>query len=396
MKRSGILLLLLLSATYGKMFADTGKDVIIQLRDSIRRTMAPDKRTALFSVSFTLNDSTVDLYGETTVPEARDILMRRIHEMGYFVNDKIRLLPDEGNLGEKDWAIVNVSACNLRSEGDYNAPQSSQALLGMPLRLLQKDDWLQVQTPDGYISWVLPSTVHRVTRTELTEWNSSKQVVITSLYGLIYSRPDRTSETVGDICAGNRLKLTGSSGDFFHVAFPDGRTGFVSKTDAQELAAWRSSMKRDAQSIIRTGQRLKGLPYMWGGTSTKGVDCSGFVRTTLLMHDIIIPRDASQQAYKGKHIEIAKDFGNLQPGDLLFFGGKATPQQSARIHHVAIYMGNKRFIHSLGFVHESSFNPEDNDYDAYDLGRLLWAERILPYINKEAELNTTDRNSFYQ
>ena len=396
MKKLVILLILSLSSIHGKIFAGNGEESIGLLRDSIRQAMAPDKRTAIFSVSFILNDGTVSLNGETTVPDACNIFVRRLREMGYSVSNEIRLLPDGSSLGAKDRAIVNVSACNLRSEGDYDAPQSSQALLGMPLRLLQKDDWLQVQTPDGYISWVLPSTVHRVTQSELTEWNTSKQIVVTSLYGLVYTRPDLKSETVGDICAGNRLKLIGNSGNFFYIAYPDGRTGYVSKADAKELQAWRNGMKRDAQSIISTGRRLKGLPYMWGGTSTKGVDCSGFVRTTLLMHDIIIPRDASQQAYKGEHIDIAEDFNNLQPGDLLFFGQKATDERPARVHHVAIYTGNKRFIHSLGFVHESSFSPEDEDYDAYDLRRLLWAERILPYINKEKELNTTDQNSFYK
>jgi cell wall-associated NlpC family hydrolase len=135
---------------------------------------------------------------------------------------------------------------------------------------------------------------------------------------------------------------------------------------------------------------------MWGGTSTKGVDCSGFIRTTLLMHDIIIPRDASQQAYKGQHLDIAPDFSNLQPGDLLFFGTRATAGRKEQVHHVGMYIGNRHFIHSIGWVHLSSFNPKDEDYDGYDLNRLLFAARILPYINKQDGLNTTDHNSFYK
>ena len=137
-------------------------------------------------------------------------------------------------------------------------------------------------------------------------------------------------------------------------------------------------------------------PVMWGGTSTKGVDCSGFIRTTLLMHDIIIPRDASQQAYKGQHLDVAPDFSNLQPGDLLFFGTRATSERKEQVHHVGLYIGNRHFIHSIGWVHLSSFNPKDEDYDEYDLNRLLFASRILPYINKQEGLNTTDRNSFYK
>jgi cell wall-associated NlpC family hydrolase len=304
-------------------------------------------------------------------------------------------LPTE-TLGEKQWAIVNVSVCNLRQANDYDAGMASQALLGMPVKLLQKDGWYEIETPDNYRSWVLGASLQLVTRAELEQWNRAEQVVVTAIYGFVYSKATARAQTVSDVVAGNRLKLLGSTRKFYHVAYPDGRTGYLPKADGQPVEKWRRAVRHDAAGIIETGKRLMGVPYMWGGTSTKGVDCSGFVRTTLLQHDIIIPRDASQQAFKGQHIDIAPDFGNLLPGDLVFFGRKATDGKPAHVSHVGIYIGNKKFIHSLGWVHISSFNPADAEYDEYNLGRLLWAQRILPYINHEEGMNTTDHNSFYR
>ena len=125
------------------------------------------------------------------------------------------------------------------------------------------------------------------------------------------------------------------------------------------------------------------------------LSANDMVRTVLFMHDIIIPRDASQQAYVGERIEITSDFANVQRGDLVFFGRKAFSGRKEGISHVGIYLGNKQFIHALGDVHISSFEPADKNYDEFNTGRLLFAVRFLPYINKEKGMNTTEHNPHY-
>ena len=195
--------------------------------------------------------------------------------------------------------------------------------------------------------------------------------------------------------AGNRLKWEGSKGHFYKVSYPDGRQAYISKSISQSETKWRASLKQDVESIIETAYTMIGIPYLWAGTSSKGVDCSGLVRTVLFMHDIIIPRDASQQAYVGERIEITSDFANVQRGDLVFFGRKAFSGRKEGISHVGIYLGNKQFIHALGDVHISSFEPADKNYDEFNTGRLLFAVRFLPYINKEKGMNTTEHNPHY-
>ncbi|MCR4920830.1 MAG: C40 family peptidase [Bacteroidaceae bacterium] len=297
----------------------------------------------------------------------------------------------------EEWGIIDVSVANTRQLPDYGSEQESQALLGMPVRVLDEShEWLQVETPDGYVAWTLAGVVKRVSRSELTAWNTSPQVVVTSLYGTVLAARNPKSAMVGDVVGGDRLRLLGKRGKYYQVAFPDGREGYLHRSLCQPIEKWRATLKNDPESILRTAYSLTGVPYMWGGTSPKGVDCSGFVRTTLYLHDIIIPRNSSQQALKGQRIEIADDFSNLEPGDLLFFGSRAEGGRKERVVHVAFYVGNMRFIHSIGFVHEGSFRPSDPNYDAYDLGRLLFASRVLPYINKEEGLFTTDRHEFYR
>lgn len=308
---------------------------------------------------------------------------------------------------KKEWGVIDVSVCNMRTEGDYDAGMATQGVLGMPVQILEDGDWLKVRTPEGYEAYVHNRSVKPMTRSELTAWNTAPQVVVTVLWTGIYEKPNETSQIVGDAVATNRLRLIGTQGKFYQVAFPDGRTGYLSKRGADELAHWRKSLDNSPAAILATAKRFVGIPYMWGGMSPKGMDCSGFVRTVLLCHDIIIPRDASQMATKGQRIDIfpsqsegytdvKPDFSGLKPGDLLFFGRKATAEKPAHVSHVGFYLGNGRFIHSLGMVQEASFNETDADYDAYDLGRLLWAQRVLPSINKEPELFTTDKSPMYK
>ncbi|WP_455587846.1 C40 family peptidase [Bacteroides sp.] len=293
------------------------------------------------------------------------------------------------------YAVVNVSVCNMRSEGKFTSGMVTQALMGMPVKVLQYTDWYEIQTPDDYTGWVHRMVITPMSKEAYDDWNRAEKIVVTAHYGFTYEKPNEHTQTVSDVVAGNRLKWEGSKGHFYEVSYPDGRLAYIPKSIAKPEKEWRSKLKQDAQSIVRTAYTMMGIPYLWAGTSPKGVDCSGLVRTVLFMHDIIIPRDASQQAYVGQHIDIAPDFDNIEPGDLVFFGRKAVEGKKENVSHVGIYVGDKKFIHALGDVHISSFSPEDKEYDVFNTERLLYAVRFLPYINKEKELNTTLTNPYY-
>lgn len=366
-----------------KIIAQTKKDFI------------PDGRLSVYDVKSVERGKKVVLKGQIMSVEAKKALTERMQAAHKQVTDSMTLLPDAA-LGNRTYGVVDVSVCNVRNADDFSAELSLQALLGMPVRIVQDAMFYRVQTPDRYIGWVHHTGITRMNKAEYDAWNRAEKIIVTAHYGFAYSRPDKQSQTVSDVVSGDRLKWEGTEGSFYKVSYPDGRTAYIPKDMASTEREWRSNLKQDAASIVRTAYTLMGVPYMWGANSAKAVDCSGFVRTVLLLHDIIIPRDASQMAYIGQHIDIAPACSNLQPGDLVFFGRKAQNGKKERVSHVGLYVGNQRFIHSMGDVHESSFNPQDANYDAYNLGRRLHAVRFLPYLNKEADINTTITNSFYK
>ena len=195
---------------------------------------------------------------------------------------------------------------------------------------------------------------------------------------------------VSDLTGGDRVKFLGVERWFYKTEFPDGRIGYIPRTVASRESVWRENLDTSVEAILTTARSMTGFPYIWAGMSPKGMDCSGFVRTVLFLHDRIIPRDAGPQSRTGERIENPEDF---QPGDLVFFG-KRDPQKD-RVSHVGIYLGNGEFIHSAGIVKTGSFDPESPLYDAFNTGRLLYASRILPYIDQEEGLNTTLTNPYY-
>jgi cell wall-associated NlpC family hydrolase len=295
----------------------------------------------------------------------------------------------------QEYGVVDISVCNLRRTADFDAEMVSQALLGTPVHILQTsrngNPWPQVQTPDGYTGWVHYAAVKLMSREEYHAWNAAPKVVVTALFGTVYDRPSAKGATVSDLVGGDRLKYLGRKGNWLKVGFPGGREGYVSRKEAMPEADWRKRLDTSPEAILKTAQSMLGFPYLWAGMSPKGMDCSGFVRTVLFMHDIIIPRDSGPMSKVGARIQNKEE---LVPGDLVFFGSyreDGTP----RVSHVGFYLGEGRFIHSLGLVQIGSFRPEDPLYDAFNTGRYLFGGIILPYIDIHEGLNTTLSNPYY-
>lgn len=356
---------------------DTSK--LEAINNSIKQEFAPDKRVAIYDIRFKNNTTPLTIEGETNSKDALNKLLKNLTEKEVNFTNKVRVLPDS-IVEKKSYAIGKNSVINIRSKPKHSAELGTQGLLGMPLRVYDKNgDFYRVQTPDNYISWVDKGGIELMTKSEYDQWQESKKVIYTKNIGRAYSEKSTTSKAVSDLAFGNLLKFIEEDNQFYKVEYPDGRIGYINKNEAVMYHKWLDNLQQDANSIEIAANTFFGAPYLWGGTSTKGVDCSGFTKIVYLMNGYIIPRDASQQIYAGKVVDENLEFKDLQKGDLLFFGKKATKDKKQRVTHVGIWLGNGKgeFIHSSGNVNLSSINKAHPNYDEFNKNRYLGSRRYL-------------------
>ena len=283
-------------------------------------------------------------------------------------------------LGGKVWALANQSVVNIRRAPSYPAEMTTQVLLGTPLKILaKKRNWYQVQTPEGYEGWT-SSPMTLVDSLTLRSINAGDRVVVTQNTAFVY-KDANAGDIVSEVVLGNILHLQSpkKKKGKYRVGFPDGRTGFIEADAVKTWTNWKNSIQLSGTSIEDMAKRFLGLPYFWGGTSSRGVDCSGLTKTTYLMHGIILPRDARQQYVTGTSIDSADGFSHLKKGDLLFFGRKyADDSTRYNIVHTAIYLQDQQFIQAGdGCVQISSLNPADSNYDRHNHNRYVIAKRII-------------------
>lgn len=350
----------------------------IELRlAEIKAEYAPDKRVALFDVTAIQDGEKYVLKGESNLPRALEVLKTRLAADSIPFIDSIQLLP-AAHLEKQIKAIINISVANLRSTPGHSSELATQATLGTVVNVYKKEDeWYLVQTPDHYLAWVDAGGIELSDEQKADNWKNDEKIIYTQTYGHAYLGPDEDAPIVSDLTAGNLLTIVKYGAENFLVRFPDGRNAYVRNNEADPYSEWLKNLNASNETLVATAQDLMGIPYLWGGTSTKGVDCSGFTKTVYFLNGMVIPRDASQQVNTGIHVDSTRNFENLQKGDLLFFGRKATDSSSEKVVHVGMWIGNDEFIHSSGKVRVSSIDKGSKQYDEYNLDRYLRTKRVF-------------------
>lgn len=268
------------------------------------------------------------------------------------------------------FALVRAALAPVYEEPAMPAPQISQAVLGERLTPLErKDKWIRVVQEDGYEGWVHEGYLMFGEREWAEAWErgTSGQPAVSLGAELL----DEEGRVFARLPWGARVVRF--SGEQYEL--PDGRRGTIGGGEVISTDRLADYFPARGESITRTARRWMGAPYLWGGVTPGGVDCSGLVQAVMWLHGIALPRDSYMQAEKGVDIEVAEDFSNLSAGDLLFFS-----ENPPKANHIAMSLGGSMIIHSALTNGGVNINDMTGDLPLERVLRTVFfrARRVLP------------------
>lgn len=249
--------------------------------------------------------------------------------------------------GEPNAAVVTRPVENMYGAGTEASDVVSQAVIGTNVKILesridaQGRGWYRVETPDTYEGWMPASSLRTYAPEEKAYASAGSVIDVTSLLAFIYAENDVTvRKPLAFAPIGAVLELSGTCGErWCEVVLPCGARGWIQKGDGDVHPAGFARPLLSAAETIDLAKRFLGLPYLWGGTTPLGIDCSGFVQLVYKLSGIVILRDADIQFGKSGLRDVAP--GAEDQGDLIFFG-----KSTEKITHVGMMISRVEFIHA--------------------------------------------------
>ena len=378
MKKLSILPVIFLFLLFACDTTDQNEIVVQEIVTQVKENYARDGRVAVFNIGWELQRNQLILRGEVDNPDAKDALVTNITEHNLpEVVDSITVLPHP-DLGEKQHAVVTVSVGNMRSNHRYTADLVTQVIMGMQVRVLkQRGNWYYIQAPNDYLGWIHSGALELMTGSELRKWENTPKIIVTELYGIVRENPHTNALPISNAVIGSIMSVRGTSGGWYEVTLPNSHYGYIEQSISEDYSIWKENTQLTGESIEATAKQFLGIPYLWGGTSVKGFDCSGFTKIVFLLNGMELQRDASQQVHMGEHVDPGENFSDLNKGDLVFFGQEETDEQPERIVHVGIYLDDGEFVHGTSTVRIDSFFPDADNFNEYELNRFVRARRLI-------------------
>jgi cell wall-associated NlpC family hydrolase len=375
-RRRAALVVFVLAAASGAVLvgqlpqAGTAADIVSRVKSQF----APDARIAVFTVQAEVKENSIELVGDVEQSAAKEALLKAFKDAGVAnVVDRIAVLPDPA-MAAKPLGVVTVSVAVMKTKPSHASELGNQLIMGMVVKMLKSESgWYFVQSlDDRYLGWMEPSHLALMTKDQADALARGPRAIVTSLFAFVRERPSPDGAPVCDLVVGDVLSTTGRSAGWMAVQLPDGRKGFVADADATDYQAWKASRTITPEAVEQTARRFMGVPYLWGGTSAKGFDCSGYLKTVFRLNGLELQRDTDQQANEGVAVPTDNDFAEVRKGDALFFGPRAGV---TRITHTGVYLGGKLFIHCAGMVKLNSLDPASPLYSESLLKRLVKVRR---------------------
>jgi len=235
----------------------------------------------------------------------------------------------------------------VRSNPSERAEMVTQLLFGETFIIEEvTGNWVRIMNiADNYEGWVDKKLVTYLTEDDFNQWNSMHHQKVSTPFTTII---ENENKTIKPIVAGSNIPKTDLNGIF--------SIGGISYTYPHSAI----TEINDNVELISLAKQFLNAPYLWGGKSILGIDCSGFVQIVYSIYGINLPRDASKQIVLGSTINFTSE---AKPGDLAFFDNEI-----GDIVHVGILMNNHEIIHASGFVkidpidHQGIFNQESVKY----------------------------------
>lgn len=265
--------------------------------------------------------------------------------------------------------VVETGGLRLRAKPNTDAEILASAGIGDNVVIIrQVGDWYLVDYN------LIVGYMHKDYLTTYEKWNVELgNCVVESGNVNMRSAPDVNSDLLATLSQGETAYIIGFNCGWYKVQY-NGLTGYIRsdlvalmeapKFNAQITVGKAPVVTTTGQKIVNLAQDYMGVPYVWGGTTPKGFDCSGFTQYVFNQMGYTIKRTAGQQLTNGYAVT------NLMPGDLVFFTN--TYATSAAASHVGIYMGDNLFIHAAaGGVKITSLDHE------YYAPRYIGARRIV-------------------
>jgi hypothetical protein len=341
--------------------------------EQVRKELGLDRRSSVFEVHAVARNGSVTVLGHATDESAiAEVVLRLqgLRGVGEVIDEVIRL---PGRLDENEQhALVRAPIAPVYEEPRLPAPLITQLVLGSRVDLLSRENaWWRVRGEDGYIGWVHSGYLQTGSQEWARAWERRElgEPVVSLGAELI----DEEARVFSRLPWGSRLMRV--SHELYGLA--DGRSGFIGSGEIVPVDRLFDRFPPRGDSVTRTARRWLGAPYLWGGVTLSGVDCSGLTQAVFWMHGVALPRDSDMQARVGVPIDVSPDFEVLKPGDLLYFS-----EARGRVSHVAVSLGGSAIIHASLTNGSVAINDllGPGDFERRLRGVFTSARRLLPDV----------------